>query len=63
MSNVTPSDKLPLPEQPTGDPAEARLIAMVSAIMRDSQDEETLRAAVHVLAAALRALRQSRSAR
>lgn len=54
-TNTTP-DALPLPEPPTGNAAERRILSAFADVVRDSQDEYTIRAASYLAAAALRAL-------
>jgi hypothetical protein len=60
MPDQSKSTELPLPAVPVGDPAEQRVLAYCAAAVRDSQDDDTIRAAIYIAAAALRAIRAGR---
>jgi hypothetical protein len=60
MPTESKPDALPLPALPAGDPAEQRVLAYCAATVRDSQDDDTIRAAIYIAAAALRAIRAAK---
>lgn len=61
MAGKFEGDALPLPPPAPGDPAEQRVLAYCAAAVRDSQDDDTIRAAIYIAAAALRAIRSARA--
>lgn len=60
MSKEAPQEGLPLPALPPGDSAEWAILAHVAAAMRDSQDADTIRVAIYVGTAAIKAHRARR---